>query len=68
MKLTNPNHPVWPLLRITVLMSSLTVILYVNASNFDFTEVRSLCEVFLIASGVEAAIRGYRAIVGKNES
>jgi len=47
------NHPIWPILRLAVMMAALTVILYLNASNFDRTEMQTIIFAFLAGGGVE---------------
>lgn len=51
---TSPDHPVWPLLRLLILMVSLYLILRQTASNFDVTEIITICGMFLAAAGGEA--------------
>ena len=41
------------LIRIAIYMTALTAILYLTASNFDFTELRTLVMMFLVAAGTE---------------
>ena len=49
-----PNDsPAWPIVRIGVLMISLGLFLYWNASHFDGGEVRTLLYTALASSGVE---------------
>lgn len=49
----SPDHPIWALLRLVVLMITLTVVLWLNASNFDATEHRTIIWVFLAAASTE---------------
>jgi len=35
--MNSPGHPIWSLLRLTILMIVLSLILYFNASDFDAT-------------------------------
>ena len=55
--LTDTSHPLWSFLRLLVLMVSLTVVLYVNASNFDATEIRTLVTMFLLAASAEGGLQ-----------
>lgn len=48
-----PQHPVWSLLRLAVVMVALCVTLWVNASQFDATEIKSIVTMFLVAAGAE---------------
>lgn len=52
-----PNHPVWNLARLCVLMIALTLILWMTASRFDATELRTIILTFIAAAGVEALSR-----------
>ena len=49
----DPKHPIWPILRLAVLMLSLLSILYFTATHFDETEVKTLVGAFLTAGSVE---------------
>ena len=51
--LSNPRHPIWAFSRLTVVMISLVVTLWANASNFDSTELKTIITMFLIAAGTE---------------
>lgn len=48
------THPVWSILKTAVLLGGFAVILYLNASNFDHTEMKTLMEAMLLMAGVEA--------------
>lgn len=52
----DPKHPIYPLLRFTVALVSLTVILAVSASNFDITEIRTIIAMFIVLAGGEGLI------------
>lgn len=49
----DPTHPIWPLLRLIVMMVSLTIVLYLSASNFDNSELKTILTMFLIGGGIE---------------
>lgn len=53
----DPKHPLWSILRLFILMTSLTLILYMNAQHFDETELRSITWVFVIAAGAEGGMQ-----------
>lgn len=57
------NHPVWSLIRLTILMIALCVILYINATRFDETELRSILMMFLAVAGLE----GFTHILAKKK-
>lgn len=50
----NPRHPVYRVLRMGLVLGSLTVILALNASHFDITEIRALAWTFFSLIGVES--------------
>ena len=47
------SHPVWQIIRLSVLMAALCVILKLNATNFDATELRVIIFSFMTAAGLE---------------
>jgi len=52
------DHPIWTVLKHTVYLGFITLILYLNASNFDETELKTLGEIVvgvLAYQGVVAA-------------
>lgn len=59
-----PNHPIWALIRLTILMTTLTVVLYINASHFDETEWRSIVAMLLAGLGIES----FQTMVGRRDS
>ncbi|MAH50412.1 hypothetical protein CMI37_31615 [Candidatus Pacearchaeota archaeon] len=50
---TDVRHPVWSLARLVVLMATMCIVLKLNATNFDETELRSIIVVFIAAAGLE---------------
>jgi hypothetical protein len=48
------DHPGWAVARLAVIMIPLSVVLYANASRFDWTEVKSLLEFGIIGAGFES--------------
>jgi len=60
--LPTSDHVVWSLLKVVVYMVSLTLILYLTASNFDFTEVRTLAMMFLVAGSTEGIVPLLRSL------
>lgn len=65
-KLPDGAHPIWSLIRIFLLMTTLCVVLYLEAESFDVTELRSIVWIFLAAAGIEGAIHaGTRAMKEK---
>ena len=49
--MNNPNHPVWSLARLVVLMTTLITVLYMNSSQFDSDEFDVIKWFLLAASG-----------------
>lgn len=49
------QHPIWPILRTTIILSALIIVLYINASHFDITEIRAIITMFLALIGAEGA-------------
>ena len=52
--LREPDHPIWPILRLAVIFGGLTALLYVNASSFDATELKSVGEFAALLGAFEA--------------
>ena len=48
------NHPVWGFARLVVVMLTLSITLFLTATNFDKTEVQAIIILFLVAAGVES--------------
>jgi hypothetical protein len=55
MKKIPHGHPLWRLLTMSVILGFLTVILWLNASNFDRTELTSILEMAIAIGGWELA-------------
>jgi len=51
------EHPAWAILHSAVLMCGLCLVLWLNASNFDQTELKALLEFGLIFAGSEVLRR-----------
>jgi len=49
----NPNHPIWSLLHLVVVLAFVTLFSWLNASNFDGTEVQMLIESAVAIGGWE---------------
>lgn len=47
------SHPIWNLIRLSVVMIALTAILWFTASKFDQTEIQTIITMFIAAAGVE---------------
>lgn len=55
--MADAKHPIWSLARLLILMVTLSFVLWLNASHFDETEVRTIIWVFLAAAGVETGVQ-----------
>lgn len=55
------DHPAWAIARLAVIMAPLTVVLYANASKFDWTEIKAIMEFGILAGGFE----GIRLLKGR---
>ncbi|ANS03317.1 hypothetical protein [uncultured Mediterranean phage uvDeep-CGR2-KM19-C37] len=53
----DPTHPMWPIVRLTVLMATLVTVLWMNAASFDGNEIATLVATFVAAASVESAIK-----------
>ena len=47
------KHPLWSIIRLTIVMVALVCVLYMNASHFDETEIKTIITMFLIAASAE---------------
>lgn len=63
--MNSPAHPIWSILRLTILMIVLTLILYFNASDFDATEIKTLTQYFLAAASLEGGVAVVKSMVSK---
>ena len=59
------NHPIWPIVRLSILMLSMSFVLWLLSSNFDKTEIRSIILIFVTAASTEGAIRAARHALNK---
>lgn len=55
--MNDPKHPIWAIIRTVILLLALIVVLWVNASNFDDTELKTIVAMFLAAIGAETATK-----------
>lgn len=51
--MNDAKHPIWAIIRLAILMVSMVIALWLNATHFDKTEMRSIITVFLAAAGAE---------------
>jgi len=65
--MNSPSHPIWSLLRLTILMIVLSLILYFNASDFDATEIKTLTQYFLAAASLEGGVAVVKSMISKGK-
>lgn len=53
--ISSPKHPVWGIARLLIVMTALVVTLWLNASHFDETELKTIITMFIIAASAEGA-------------
>jgi len=53
----DPKHPIWAIIRTAIMLVALAFVLWINASNFDDTEIRTIVAMFLAAIGAETATK-----------
>jgi len=53
----HPKHPIWAIIRTAIMLLALVIVLWVNASNFDSTELKTIVAMFLAAIGAETATK-----------
>jgi hypothetical protein len=58
----DPNHPVWPTIRLVILAVAVLTLSYLNATNFDAGEVTTVVGVIAAASTAEGLIRYVRKL------
>ena len=51
------KYPIWAIIRTTVMLIALVIVLWLNASHFDDTEIRTIVAMFLAAIGAETATK-----------
>lgn len=48
------DHPIWRVINVVVIFLGVTLVLYVNANNFDATELRAIVQLILGVIAYEA--------------
>lgn len=51
--MSSASHPIWSLLRLVIFMVALVLTLWLNANQFDQTEIKTIITMFVVASGAE---------------
>ena len=53
MKMPKSDHPLWGLARMFILLVATITILWMNASEFDATEIKSIAQLLLVMIAAE---------------
>lgn len=53
------NHPIWPIIRMTIMLGALVLVLWMNAAHFDETEIRTILAMFFTSLGVEGFAKAF---------
>jgi hypothetical protein len=48
------DHPIWRIANLAVVLLGTALVMWVNASDFDETELRALIEIMMVMGGYEA--------------
>lgn len=68
MNASNPNHPLWPLLRQAIFVVALGMCLYFNYSTFDpIKDPRAMLIMALLGLGIEGGVRLLRGVTKQYE-
>ena len=51
--ISDAKHPIWPIIRLGVMLTALVGALYVNATKFDATELKTILIVAFVAGSGE---------------
>ena len=53
----DPSHPIWATIRVVVIAICVTLVLALNADNFDATELRSIAWIIPSLIGIEGVTK-----------
>lgn len=65
--MNQPSHPIWAIVRLMVLMLTLTVVLYLTATKFDASELKVIMYMFIAAASGETAIGLLKSIFNRGD-
>jgi len=65
--MNDPDHPVWKIVKLLVLLGFMIFLSYVNASNFDQTEWTFITQMIVIMFGAEGLQEIIKTWKKKNE-
>lgn len=65
--MSSSSHPIWSIVRLTVLMIALSGVLYATASKFDSTELHTIIYTFLAAASGEGIISMLKNTLNKDK-
>ncbi|MDH3505417.1 MAG: hypothetical protein OEM58_12935 [Nitrospirota bacterium] len=54
--MASATHPLWALIRLGMLLVTMIIVLWLSASNFDYTEWRAIIAVFATSAGAEGVL------------
>lgn len=60
--MSSASHPIWSLLRLLIFMVALVATLWLNAAEFDDTELKTIITMFVVASGAEGVTQFARGL------
>ena len=63
MQFPEGTHPIWSIVRLVVLMTALTLVLWITATKFDQTEIKTIVYTFLAAASGEGAITVLKGVL-----
>jgi hypothetical protein len=55
----NANHPIWAIIRMALILGTLIFVLWMNASHFDDTEIKTILTMFLALLGAEGISKAF---------
>lgn len=55
----NADHPIWPIVRMALILGTLVFVLWMNASHFDDTEIKTILTMFFALLGAEGVSRAF---------
>lgn len=66
-RVSDAEHPIWGIIRSVATTLSVGFVLWLNASNFDRTELKSIAEIAVILAIGEPALAKFREKMKKSD-
>ena len=63
--MTDKDHPIWEFARSAIWLIPICLFLYVNATNFDKTEIKSIIEILIVGATGQGVVRVMSSKIGK---